>query len=219
MIFSQCDSHCSHASFALDSFFPVQSILFIDLIPGTIPLKSLLFPSVFSSPSCFRAGQRGKPNNNNHRHKKIKMFTRFQFGAAKCSLPNRHRPGVASFLPQESKHCWLWHILCFIYNSVLETYTSPLMCFFYSATKGNFLWVLIDLSHLEVHHMLWEDQHPIDFLTAGRVWGQWNWYSATFFDVHGTQEPCGRDDEHSPQLINTTTHDGQGSSLKKRPDC
>lgn len=57
VIFSKVIFTACTASFVSDSFFPVQSILFIDLISGTIPPKSSWFPSVLSSPSCFRAGQ------------------------------------------------------------------------------------------------------------------------------------------------------------------
>ena len=67
VIFSQCDTHCFHASFISDSFFPVQSILFMNLITGTIPLKSLPFPSVSSSSSCSRAGQMENQIINNDR--------------------------------------------------------------------------------------------------------------------------------------------------------
>lgn len=131
VIFSQCDTHCFHASFISDSFFPVQSILFMDLISGTIPLKSLPFPSVFSS-SCSRAGQMENQIINNDRCKKIRIFIMLQFGAPN-EAGNRHKIGAASSLAGESKHCCLWQMPCFIkpsnYNLVLKTHTFHLNVF------------------------------------------------------------------------------------------
>lgn len=89
--FSQCDTPCFHASFISDSFFPVQSILFMDLIFDTIPLKSSLVPSVFSSSSCFRAGQTENQIINNDRCKKILIFILLQFGAPNETGPKNVR--------------------------------------------------------------------------------------------------------------------------------
>lgn len=101
VVFSQSDTPCVHASFVSDSFFLVQSILFMDLIFGTIPLKSSLLPSVFSSSSCSRAGQMENQIINNDRCKKIWIFILLQFGAPNEAEPTNVRVELAHPL-QES---------------------------------------------------------------------------------------------------------------------
>lgn len=68
-----------------------QSILFTDLIFDTIPLKSSLVPSVFSSSSCSRAGQTENQIINNDRCKKILIFILLQFGAPNEAGPTNVR--------------------------------------------------------------------------------------------------------------------------------
>lgn len=150
VIFSQCDTHCFHASFISDSFFPVQSILFMDLISGTIPLKSSWFPSDFSSPSCFRTGQMANQIINNDRCKRIWIFILFQFGAPNEAGPTDIRLELAHAFQKGLSIVASDKCLSSDYNSVLKTHTFPLNVFlFILLLKGN--WAFHDptnMSHL-----------------------------------------------------------------------